>query len=132
MAARPPPATVFAQLEEQGVDAVIQAVEQFRRELPEEPVVEEAVFNERGYALLGQRKAEQAVRVFQLVAHFHPKSANAADSLGDAYVATGQKEQARASFGRTLELAPADASLNNESRASLLSESARKLKLLAP
>ncbi|AGC47011.1 beta-lactamase [Myxococcus stipitatus DSM 14675] len=132
MAARPPPATVFAQLEEQGLDAVIKAVEQFRRELPEEPVVEEAVFNERGYALLGQKKAEQAVRVFQLVAHFYPQSANAADSLGDAYVAAGQKEQARASFGRAIELAPADASLNNESRASLLTESARKLERLAP
>ncbi|QSQ14174.1 poly(ethylene terephthalate) hydrolase family protein [Myxococcus landrumensis] len=132
MATRPPPTTVFAQLEAQGVDAVIQTIDQLRRELPEEPVVEEAVFNERGYALLGQQKSEQAVRIFQLVAHFYPKSANAADSLGDAYVAAGQKEQARASFGRALALAPADASLNDESRASLLTESARKLKLLAP
>lgn len=132
MAPRPPPSTVLAQLEELGVDAVITTIEQLRRELPEEPIVEEAFFNERGYALLGQQKPEQAVRVFRLVAHFHPTSANAADSLGDAYVAAGQKEQARASFERAIQLAPSDAALNTESRASLLTESTRKLKMLAP
>lgn len=132
LAARPPLATVLAQLEEQGLDAVISTIEQLRRELPEEPIVEEAAFNERGYALLGQQKPEHAVRVFRLVAHFNPTSANAADSLGDAYLAAGQKEQARTSFGRAIQLAPTDASLNDDSRASLLKESTRKLQLLAP
>ncbi|MCP3063449.1 hypothetical protein LXT21_32195 [Myxococcus sp. K38C18041901] len=130
--ARPPPAVVLDDVAARGLDAVIATVEQLRRELPEEPVVEESVFVALGYSLLGQGKAERSVVAFQLAAHFSPKSANAADSLGDGYLAAGRKEDALKAFECAIQLAPEDPALNAESRASLLAESTRKKKALSP
>ncbi|MCE9670560.1 tetratricopeptide repeat protein [Myxococcus stipitatus] len=131
--ARPPPAVVLDQVEARGLDAVIATVEQLRRELPEEPVVEESVFVALGYSLLGQGKPARAIPAFQLAAHFHPASANAYDSLGDGYSAADRKEEARKAYERAIQLIPNDPALATaESKAGLLSESTRKLKALTP
>ncbi|MBJ6764849.1 hypothetical protein JGU66_29130 [Myxococcaceae bacterium JPH2] len=130
--ARPPPATVLEQAEANGFDATVATIEQLERELPEEPIVEESVFVAMGYALLGQAKPDRAVLAFRLAEHFHPTSANASDSLGDGYLAAGQKDAARQAFARAVERAPKDPALNTESRATLLTESTRKLKALSP
>ncbi|MBU8899589.1 dienelactone hydrolase family protein [Corallococcus sp. M34] len=130
--ARPPPTVVLDQAEARGFDATITTLEQLEREIPEEPLVDESVFVAMGYELLGQGKSERAVLAFRLAEHFHPASANAADSLGDGYLAAGQKEAARQAFARALEKAPKDPALNPESRDNLLTESTRKMKALAP
>jgi dienelactone hydrolase len=52
-------------------------------------------------------KAE-AVELFKLNAEVYPKSANAQDSLADAYIARGQKELALAAEEKCLELLKAD------------------------
>ncbi|MCP3100542.1 hypothetical protein LZ198_16860 [Myxococcus sp. K15C18031901] len=132
-AARPPPSVVLEQVEARGLDAVIASVEQLRRELPDEPVVEEAVFVALGYSLLGQGKADRAILAFQLAMYFHPTSANAADSLGDGYSAAGRKDDARKAFERAIQLVPTDPALGSaEAKSGLLEESTRKLKALTP
>jgi tetratricopeptide (TPR) repeat protein len=45
--------------------------------------------------------------VFKLNAEAYPRSANVHDSLGDAYEAAGQKDEAIKSFERALAIDPA-------------------------
>ena len=75
------------------------------------PVVKESTLNMMGYALLQGGDKEQAVAVFEWAATTFPQSANAQDSLAEAYEATGKKEKARAAAGKALELLNADNSM---------------------
>ena len=49
---------------------------------------------------------DEAVFVFETNAGRFPESGNAHDSLGEAYLAAGEKSQAIASYRRSLELTP--------------------------
>lgn len=55
---------------------------------------DEQQLNNTGYALLGAGKVDAAVAVFELNAELHPQSANAYDSLADAYLARGDRAKA--------------------------------------
>ena len=65
--------------------------------------------NGLGYRLLEQRRFEAAIAIFRLNAAEYPRSANAFDSLGEAYLLAGRKEEARRSYRRVLELDPSHA-----------------------
>ena len=58
------------------------------------------------YGLLRGGKAAEAVRVFELNVQVHPRYANGWDSLGEAYVAAGRKEDAIRAFRRALSIQP--------------------------
>jgi tetratricopeptide (TPR) repeat protein len=62
--------------------------------------------NALGYRLLGERRAELAETILQLNAESYPRSANAFDSLGEAYFSQGKLEAARESYRKALALAP--------------------------
>lgn len=62
--------------------------------------------NALGYRLLRHGNTDAAIRVFVLNAETYPTSANAHNSLGDAYLAAGQASLARAAFLRELALDP--------------------------
>lgn len=66
----------------------------------------EREINALGYRLLGERRAGLAETIFRLNAESYPRSANAFDSLGEAYLSLGKLEAARESYGKTLALAP--------------------------
>ena len=66
--------------------------------------------NSLGYELLKKGETDSAIQVFRLNVETHPRSANAHDSLGEAYAAADQKECAVASYRRSLELNPNSAS----------------------
>jgi len=57
-----------------------------------------------GYRLLEDGKTELAIGVFELCVAEHPESANAYDSLGEAYAAVGNKELAIRNYEKSLEL----------------------------
>jgi tetratricopeptide (TPR) repeat protein len=67
----------------------------------------EAAMNRFGYTLLAARRIADAIEVFKLNVGSYPRSANVYDSLGDAYEAAGQKEEAIKSFERALSIDPA-------------------------
>jgi tetratricopeptide (TPR) repeat protein len=69
----------------------------------------EAEVNVYGYQLLGQGKHEKAIEVLAMNAKKHPKSANAWDSLGEAYATKGDKENAIKNFKKSLSLNPSAA-----------------------
>ena len=66
----------------------------------------ESQINAIGYALLERGKIPDAVRVFERNMQRFPASANAFDSLGEAYAAEGDREKAIANYQRSLDLNP--------------------------
>jgi len=62
--------------------------------------------NRLGYTLLGNHRTQQAIAMFEVNAEANPNSANAADSLGEAYTDVGDKAAAIASYRRALQLDP--------------------------
>ncbi|MFC2161935.1 alpha/beta hydrolase-fold protein [Acidobacteriota bacterium] len=67
---------------------------------------EESEFNAAGYRLMGSGKLEEALDFFLLTVKLFPHSANAYDSLGEAYVNSGDKKNAVISYKKSLELNP--------------------------
>lgn len=62
--------------------------------------------NDLGYELLGSGRKPAATAVLWANAQGHPRSWNAWDSLGEAYVATGQVADAIAAYQRSVALRP--------------------------
>ena len=74
---------------------------------PDEVLFNEEVLNWLGYHFLyWWGREEEAIAVFALNVVVHPESANAHDSLGEAYAVLGDREQAIASYRRSLEINP--------------------------
>ena len=75
----------------------------------------EAELNTYGYQLLGQGSHDKAIEILTLVTTRFPKSANAWDSLGEAYATKGDKDNAIKSFKKSLSLnPPANVKANSE------------------
>jgi CubicO group peptidase (beta-lactamase class C family) len=72
--------------------------------------VSEGALNSLGYSLFRKGLKEAAVRVFEWNAAAHPGSANVHDSLGEAYLGVGRREDARRSYERALSLDPSSTS----------------------
>lgn len=66
----------------------------------------ERTVNSRGYDLLEAKKLTEAIELFKLNVFAFPKSANAFDSLGEAYLEAGNKESAKANYQKSLLLNP--------------------------
>ncbi len=72
--------------------------------------VSEGALNSLGYSLFRKGLKAPAVRVFEWNAASHPGSANVHDSLGEAYLGVGRREDARRSYERALSLDPSSTS----------------------
>jgi imidazolonepropionase-like amidohydrolase len=62
--------------------------------------------NGLGYQMLGSRQNQAAIAIFQLNIEAFPASYNAYDSLGEAYMANGDKQLAIKNYRKSLELNP--------------------------
>jgi CubicO group peptidase (beta-lactamase class C family) len=67
------------------------------------------VLNQVGYDLLNEQKTSAAIEIFTLNTDLFPEVANTWDSLGEAYMLAGDKDQALKNYHKSLELNP-----NNE------------------
>lgn len=70
------------------------------------PMATEAELNVYGYQLIAQGQIDKAIEILALNTQRHPESANAWDSLGEAYVTKGDKDKAIASFKKSLGMNP--------------------------
>ncbi len=90
-----------------------EAIKQYREIKAAEPADYEfdpQELNQLGYHLLNnKRMMEAAVEIFKLNVAEFPTYANGYDSLGEAYLAAGDKSQAVANYTKSLELDPANA-----------------------
>jgi len=112
---------------------VARAEQVYREVLARDPsagVVGERSVNDLGYALLGDGKAADAVRVMRWNVERFPRSANAYDGLADAYRAAGDRPCAAYAYRRLLELLPQDASLDESAKASLRNNAGEQLQKL--
>lgn len=87
---------------ENGVEAATQA---FASALKDGTIPEGAV-NSVAYHLLWQKRTVDAVRLFKLNTELHPESANTFDSLGEAYMESGDKGLAVQNYEKSLSLDP--------------------------
>ena len=69
-------------------------------------LVTEVQLNTLGYRLLELKRTPEAIEIFKLNVTTNPRSANAYDSLGEAYATQGDTAHAVASYRRSLELNP--------------------------
>lgn len=93
-----------------GVEQAARLFHETRARDPQAFLFPESVLNQLGYARLTARAFDDAVGLFKLNTEAYPASANAQDSLSDAYLARGQKDLALAAAQKCLELLPADKS----------------------
>jgi CubicO group peptidase (beta-lactamase class C family) len=66
----------------------------------------ETELNTLGYQLVGQKRVKDAIEIFKLNVEMYPASANVYDSLGEAFLADGQKELALINYKKALEINP--------------------------
>ncbi len=66
----------------------------------------ENTMNNTGYKLLNQGNLKEAIDVFKLNVILYPKSANAYDSLAEAYMKNGDKALAKENYQKSFELDP--------------------------
>nr|WP_294934821.1 serine hydrolase [uncultured Flavobacterium sp.] len=64
----------------------------------------EYIINQKGYDLLSQKEYDKAIDVFSMNTFAFPKSANAFDSLAEAYMNKGDKIQAIKNYEKSLAL----------------------------
>jgi tetratricopeptide (TPR) repeat protein len=76
------------------------------KKLPRNVNLLERVVNAKGYELLSDNKLPQAVEIFKLNVFAFPQSANAFDSLGEAYLEAGNKDLAIENYKKSLMLNP--------------------------
>jgi CubicO group peptidase (beta-lactamase class C family) len=69
----------------------------------------EPQLNTLGYRLMQQGKIKEAIRVLQLNVEAYPQSGNVYDSLGEAYMKSGDKELAIENYEKSLKLDPGNA-----------------------
>ena len=69
-------------------------------------IYNENALNKIGYAFLGAKKTDNAIFVFELITAVFPNSANAFDSLGEAYLINKNTALAIKNYKKSLELNP--------------------------
>lgn len=103
---RSPARTLYKKILAQGAQAAISEYRQWRKGRAADEAINEDQLNRLGYDLLGAQRVKDAIEVFRLNVEEHPQSANTYDSLGEAYAAAGDKEQAIKNYQRSVELNP--------------------------
>ncbi|EDP70266.1 beta-lactamase [Flavobacteriales bacterium ALC-1] len=66
--------------------------------------IEEWDFNSKGYQHMRKREYQKAIDVLRINVALHPNSANVYDSLGEAYLLSGDSLKAYDNYKKTLEL----------------------------
>jgi dienelactone hydrolase len=84
--------------------AALARLKELRGTHPDAYILRESILNGLGYALMSDNKPAEAVAILELVAATYPDSANAHDSLGDAYEAAGRPADAIRESERALAL----------------------------
>jgi tetratricopeptide (TPR) repeat protein len=121
------------ELEAGRFDAAVAAWKAIEKKQPKDPAVDEGMMNIRGYELLARGRKAQAIEVLRLVVAVHPGSANAHDSLGEAYAAAGDKKRAIAEYEQAIARVAADPKMPAANKSRLKKNAEEALaKLRAP
>ena len=114
-----------------GAAKVAKQLAEARHRDPQAELFSETIVNQLGYEHIQSGDTKGAVEIMQLNVTAYPNSANAYDSLSDAYLADGQKDLALQNAKKALELLPADKTLSDAFRDGLKANIEQKLKQLS-
>lgn len=107
--APPSPTDILRLLLTQGQEATLGQLKRLRSEASATTdVVDWARLNNLGYDLIAEDRKQDAVALLRLTAALFPTSADAADSLGDAYREAGDMNRARQSYRHAIDLVVSD------------------------
>jgi hypothetical protein len=122
---------ILSTLDEPGGAAqVSRLLAEARRKDPKATLFPESIVNQLGYERIQSGDTRGAIEIMQLNVAAYPTSANAYDSLSDAYLADGQKELAGQNAERALELLASSTSESAERRELIRASAQQKLKQL--
>ena len=111
--ADPPKRSIFETLYKITIEKdVASAVAEYRKLKAENSSTydfSETELNTLGYQLVGRKRLKDAIEIFKLNVEMFPASANPYDSLGETYLADGQKDLALANYKKAVELDPKNA-----------------------
>jgi dienelactone hydrolase len=113
-----------------GVRKAAKLFAEARQRDPKAVLFSEAVINGIGYEHMQSGDTKGAVEIMKLNVSAYPNSANAYDSLSDAYLADDQHDLARQSAKKALALLAADTALPEAFRNGIKASAERKLKQL--
>ncbi|MCV9926519.1 serine hydrolase [Flavobacterium sp. LS1R49] len=88
----------------QGLETGLKNLEEFKKS--NEYAIKENEMNYAGYELLQSGKTKEAIAVFKANVDAFPKSGNAYDSLGEAYLKDGDKKLAILNYKKSIQLDP--------------------------
>ena len=92
-------------LQRKGVDSCIALYRIMKAHYPA-GFITEGTLNKLGYELLRKNDFQGAVKLFLLNTLMYPDSYNVFDSLGEAYMTSGNKKEAVRNYSRSLEMNP--------------------------
>jgi len=98
------------------IDEAIDAFRTAREAYPDWIMFRERYLNWAGYQFLQKEQYEEAIRLFKLNVEAYPESANVYDSLGEAYLESGQTDLAIENYRKALDLDPEMESARNALR----------------
>lgn len=96
-------------------DQALAAYQQLKKEHPDYHTVEQAYVNNMGYRLLRTKEIKKAIDLFKVNTFLYPDSYDVYDSLGEAYLAKGDKKLGKENYLKALKLNP-----NSENAAKVL------------
>ena len=94
------------EIRRKGIQAGLEKFRKIRSNPKSKLYFDENEFNGLGYRLMGAKKMKAALEIFKLNVKLYPKSANAYDSLAEAYMKNRDNKNAIKNYKKSLELNP--------------------------
>lgn len=96
--------TIFEAFITKPFDKALNALDSIQKLYPDERF--EGVLNRMGYTLLNKKATKEAIDIFRLNTEKYPESSNTFDSLGEAFLVSGNLEAALEQYRKALLLNP--------------------------
>lgn len=100
-------------IREQNAEAAINQYYELKKTASDRYDFSERELNVLGYTLLGEKRIKEAIEIFKLNVAAYPDGFNTYDSLGEAYLANGERELAIRNYKKSLELNPKNTNATN-------------------
>lgn len=96
-------------------DQALAAYQQMKKAHPDYMLVSQRYINDMGYRLLNTKEIRKAIDLFKVNTFLYPDNHDVYDSLGEAYLANGDKKLSKENYLKALKMNP-----NNENAAKIL------------
>ncbi len=93
-------------IQDKGIEAGLTQYRDLKTRQPNVYDFSEPQLNQLGYQLLRDEKVKEAIEIFKLNVEAYPKAFNTYDSLGEAYMVSGNNELAIQNYKKSIELNP--------------------------